>query len=91
MFGGNPKAAGVKDLLRLAPICYVTPQTAEWRHTLQDEFGTRIATLPFAEFSSVALDPAHLAKLIQAVAPGFELKRVDKALAAQLPSDTGNE
>jgi RimJ/RimL family protein N-acetyltransferase len=91
MLGGNPIAAGVKDLLRRAPIYYVTPQDNEWRCLIQDEFGTRISALPFTDYSSKSLDPARLAKLIWTVPPTFELKRIDKPLAEQLPSDIGNE
>jgi GNAT superfamily N-acetyltransferase len=91
MLGGRPMAAGVKDLLRLAPIYYVTPQNNEWRRLLQDEFGARISVLPFTVFSSVSLDPGHFAKLIRILLPTFELKRIDKPLAEQLPSDIGNE
>ena len=91
ILGGNPNAAGVKDLLHLAPIGYVTPQTDEWRHTLQDEFGTHVRTLAFVEFSAVALDRAHLARLTGTLPAPFELKRIDRALAEQLPTDMGNE
>ena len=91
MLGGNPNAAGVKDLLHLAPIGYVTPQTAEWRHALQDELGTTLRALPFIDFSAVALDPAHLMRLAGALPALFELKSIDRALAEQLPADIGNE
>jgi len=91
MLGGNPNAAGVKDLLHLAPIGYVTPQTAEWRYTLQDEFGTQLKVLPFTELSAVALDRAHLVRLAGALPAPFELKRIDRALAEQLPTDIRNK
>ena len=91
MLGGNPNATGVKDLLHLAPIGYVTPQTAEWRDTLQSEFGTHLRTLPFTDLSAVALDRAHLVRLTGALPALFELKRIDRALAEQLPADMGNE
>jgi len=90
LLGGNPLAAGVKDLLRLAPIGYVTPQTDEWRRILQDKLGAGMTALPFTDFSPVALDPTHLARLIRTVPPTFELKRIDKPLAEQLPSDLCN-
>jgi len=91
MLGGDPNAAGVKDLLHLAPISYVTPQTAEWRRTLQDEFGTHLRVLPFVDFSAIALDRARLLRLITALPAPFELKRIDQPLAEQLPTDIGNE
>jgi hypothetical protein len=77
MLGGNPTAAGVKDLLRLAPISYVTPQTAGWRRTLQDEFGARMAALPFRDFSAVALDRAHLRVLHSSPEQDRECGHVD--------------
>jgi GNAT superfamily N-acetyltransferase len=91
MLGGKSTAMGVKDLLRLAPIRYVTPQTAEWRRILQDEFGSRLTVLPFTDFSTVDLDPARLMGLIWSLPPGFELKRLDQSLAEQLPADIGNK
>ena len=91
MFGGNSVAVDVKELLQLAPICYVTPQNDEWRRLLQDEFSARITVLPFTGFSSGSLDLAHLAKLIGVLPSAFELKQIDKPLAEQLPSDIGNE
>jgi len=91
MLGGNPIAAGVKDLLRLAPISYVTPQTVEWRIVLEDEFGARMLVLPFTNFSPMALDQAHLAGLIKTLPSAFELKRIDRTLAEQLLVDMENE
>jgi GNAT superfamily N-acetyltransferase len=90
VLGGNPHAPGVVPLLRLAPIAYVTPQTTEWRRTLQDELGIPMMALPFTVFSAATLDKAHLARLLGTLAPVFELKRIDKTLARQLPLDTGN-
>jgi hypothetical protein len=90
MLAGDPCAPGVKDLLRLAPVAYVTPQTAAWRQTLQEAFGKQFIALPFVDFSTKELDLAHLEKLIETLPAGFELKRLDRELAEQLPADTGN-
>jgi len=91
MLGGNPRAAGVRDLLRVASVHYVTPQTAEWRATLEGEFGPWLSTLPFVEFSAAALDRAHLLAFSRALPAGFELRCVDQALAERLPADLGND
>jgi len=91
MLGGDSGAVEVKDLLHCAPIYYVTPQSNEWRDLLQTEFGDSMSALSFTDFSSVSLDCVHLAKLIEAIPPTFELKPIDRLLAAQLPSDIGNE
>lgn len=90
MLAGDPRAPDVKEFLRLEPIAYVTPQTAAWRQTLQEAFGERISALPFVDFSASALDLAHLEKLIETLPAGFEFQRLDRALAEQLPLDTGN-
>ncbi len=50
-----------------------------------------ISILPFTDFSSVSLDRIHLARLIGALPPVFELKRIDKTLAERLPDDMENE
>lgn len=91
ILGGNPNAAGARDLFHVAPIGYVTPQTAEWRQALQDEFGPHLRTLPFIEFSTVALDRAHLVGLAGTLPALFKLERVDRALAERLPVDMDNE
>jgi hypothetical protein len=91
MLAGNPMAAGVKDLLRLAPIEYVTPQNDDWRRLLQDEYGTRTSVLPFTDFSPASLDAGHLVRLVWTLPAGFELERIDRPLAERLSSDTGNE
>lgn len=91
MLGGDAAAAGARDLLRRAPISYVTPQDDAWQSLLQSEFGTRVSVLPFTSFSTQSLDPARLARLMEAIPPTFELKRIDKPLAERVPADVGNE
>ena len=91
ILGGDPDAAGAKDLLHLASIDFVTPQSAAWRRFLLDEFGAGVKILRFVEFSSHALDRSHLHGIIRGLAPDFMLERVDRALAERLSPDTGNE
>jgi RimJ/RimL family protein N-acetyltransferase len=91
MLGGNAAAAGARDLLHRAPISYVTPQDREWRSLLQSEFGTRVSVLPFTSFSTQSLDPARLARLMGAIPPNLELRRIDKPLAERVPADIENE
>jgi len=91
ILAGDPAAPAARDLLRLAPISYVTPQTDGWRRLLQDEFGPCISTLTFTDFSAVSLDPAHLASLVQTLPAGFELRRIDRAYLQHLPMEMGNE
>jgi GNAT superfamily N-acetyltransferase len=90
LLGGDPGAAGVTDLLHLAPISYVTPQSDEWRRRLKDEFGARVSALPFVDFSTVSLDPIHLARLAQLAPPRLDLVPIDRSLVEQLPSDMEN-
>ncbi len=91
MLGGNPEATAVTVLLRHAPIYYVTPGNDEWRRALEDEFGEKVVSLRFTEFSSRSLDENHLAGLVQSLAAGFELRKVDRELAERLPLDMNNE
>ena len=91
ILGGNPKAKSAKSLLHLAPINYVTPQDDEWRRLLQNEFSGHIYEISFTAFSPKNLDMSHLEDLISAKPNAFELKRIEKPLAEQMPSDVGNE
>lgn len=91
LLGGDPGAAAAQALLAVAPIYYVTPETDGWRWALRKAFGEGITALPFTPFSWQSLDTAHLAELARRVPPGFELKRVDAAVAERLPGDMGND
>jgi len=91
MLGGNPSADDVQELLLRAPVYYVTPQDDGWRQKLLDVFASRISKLTFIDFLSTSLDPRRLTQLVRVLPPGYELKRIDKLLAKQLPSDIGNE
>jgi len=91
MLGGNPLAVGAKDLLRIAPIQYVTPQDNEWRSLLQSEFGSRVSALPFTEFSSKTLRVNKLNKIILEIPPSYTLVQINKSLAERLTADIGNE
>ncbi|MCK4415409.1 MAG: GNAT family N-acetyltransferase [Candidatus Eisenbacteria sp.] len=91
MLGGNPGATAVVALLRRAPISYVTPENAGWRRALKHEFGDRISAIGFTEFLSRSLDENRLTELSQTLPAGSELKRLDRRLAEQLPSDLAND
>jgi GNAT superfamily N-acetyltransferase len=91
ILGGDPGATAVTALLRHAPIYYVTPGNDEWRQVLEDEFGERVVTLRFTDFSPRSLDQNRLAELHRSLAEGFELRKVDRELAERLPTETGNE
>ncbi|MEE9518185.1 MAG: GNAT family N-acetyltransferase [Candidatus Adiutricales bacterium] len=91
MLGGDPDTVGVKELLQVAPVQYVTPQNDKWQNLLEDEFGVRISKLPFTDFSAFSLDPNRLAEIIRNIPSPFRLKQIDKPLAEKLPSDVGNE
>lgn len=91
MLGGNPYATGVTAVLNHAPIDYVTPQNDGWRQRLQDAFGERIASLSFTTFSAAGLEPPHLKNLVAMLAPGFELRQINRSMATQLPADLDND
>jgi GNAT superfamily N-acetyltransferase len=91
LLGGDPGSAATRDLLRLAPIHFVTPQTRDWRSRLQHEFGTRIAVQPFTDFSAASIDPLHLTDLIEGISHGFRLRQIDRPLVEKMPADLGND
>jgi hypothetical protein len=90
MFGGDPHAPALKELLCYAPICYVTPETSKWRKILQNEFGNRISLLEFTEFSSSSLNRSHLVELTRTLPEAYELRRINSQLAERLPSAIEN-
>lgn len=47
--------------------------------------------LPFTDFASGALEPAHLARLSAHIAPDVELLTIDRLLAERLPADLDND
>ena len=91
MLAGDPAATAARELIHLAPISYVTPQTNEWRRLLEEEFAGRIAALPFTDFSPAGLDPARLAHLVQQLDSTLALRRIDDALAERLPAALEND
>ncbi len=91
MLGGDPASPLVKDLLRRAPITYITPQTAEWKQTLVDELSPRVTAMPFTSFSADALEMEHLISLIKTLPAIYQIRQIDKVLAERVPSDIGNE
>jgi GNAT superfamily N-acetyltransferase len=90
-FGGDPDSPAARELLRYAPIDWVTPETDAWRAFLEAEFAGRIRRICFVELSVEGLDPGQLDKLAQALPPGFTVARIDAELAEALIRDLGKQ
>jgi GNAT superfamily N-acetyltransferase len=90
LLGGDPKADQVIDLLRCAPIVYVTPENQVWRDVLEREFAGRIQTLTFTEYLPHRLDALHLARLSVRVTPDYLIERVDSVLVERVEKELGN-
>ncbi|MEI6171100.1 MAG: GNAT family N-acetyltransferase, partial [bacterium] len=88
---GDPDLPAARELLRCAPIDWVTPETDAWRAVLEAEFAGRIRRIRFVEFSAEGLDPGQLDKLAQALPPGFTVARIDAELAEALIRDLGKK
>jgi GNAT superfamily N-acetyltransferase len=87
--GGDPDLPAARELLRYAPIDWVTPETDAWRAFLEAEFAGRIRRIRFVEFSAEGLDPGQLDELAQALPPNFTVARIDAELAEALIRDLG--
>jgi len=86
---GDPASPPARDLVRYAPIDWVTPETDAWRDVLEAEFAGRIRRIRFVELSAEELDPGQLDELAQALPPGFTVARIDAELAEALIRDLG--
>ena len=86
---GDPASPSARDLVRYAPIDWVTPETDAWRGFLETEFAGRIRRIRFVELSAKELDPGQLDTLAQALPPDFTVARIDAELAEALIRDLG--
>ncbi len=89
--GGDPDLPAARELLRYAPMDWVTPETDAWRALLEAEFAGRIRRIRFVELSAEELDPGQLDELAQALPPGFTVARIDAELAEALIRDLGKQ
>jgi GNAT superfamily N-acetyltransferase len=88
---GDPASPAARDLVRYAPIDWVTPETDAWRGFLEAEFAGRIRRIRFVELSAEELDPGQLDTLAQALPPGFTVARIDVEFAEALMRDLGKQ
>ncbi|MCX6095032.1 MAG: GNAT family N-acetyltransferase [Candidatus Bipolaricaulota bacterium] len=86
-FAGDPAGTDAEALVRCAPIDWVTPETDAWRVLLKRTFANRIRVIPFVTFSSASLDVGAVEHLVRSVPKGYELRRLDAALANCLLAD----
>jgi GNAT superfamily N-acetyltransferase len=88
---GNPASPAARDLVRHAPIDWVTPETDAWRAVLETEFAGRIRRIRFVELSSASLDASRLKALSRALPKGYELTQLNAELAEALIRDLGKQ
>jgi len=89
--GGDPASPAARDLVRHAPIDWVTPETGAWRGFLETEFAGRIRRIRFVELSSASLDAGQLEALSRALPKGYDLARLNAELAEALIRDLGKQ
>jgi GNAT superfamily N-acetyltransferase len=89
MFGGEAESAGAQPLVETAarPRELVYGRDPEWRRLILDVHGERVRDRPMREFDPSALDRGELARLETGLPHGFELRRLDLALAQQLDTE----
>ena len=83
-FAGDAAASAVLDLLRSAPVDWVTPETDAWRAALERAFPGRIRAISFVTFSSATLDTHALDRLAHSLPSEYALLRLDAELAERL-------
>jgi GNAT superfamily N-acetyltransferase len=89
--GGDPASPSARDLVRHAPIDWITPETDAWRAFLEAEFAGRIRRIRFAELSAAGLDAGQLEARSRALPKGYELARLNAELAEALIRDLGKQ
>jgi hypothetical protein len=89
--GGDPASPSARDLVRHAPIDWITPETDAWRAFLEAEFAGRIRRIRFAELSAAGLDAGQLEARSRALPRGYELARLNAELAEALIRDLGKQ
>lgn len=90
LLGGDPYAPACMEIIRCAPIHFVTPENALWQSVLQQAFAERYALLPFVEYKSAPANITHLDALIATIPAGYALQAIDASLAARVPDEIGN-
>jgi GNAT superfamily N-acetyltransferase len=88
---GDPASATARDLVRHAPIDWVTPETDAWRALLEAEFAGRIRRIDFVELAATSLDAGRLEALSHALPKGFTLAGLDAQLTEALIRDLGKQ
>ncbi|MDD5659736.1 MAG: GNAT family N-acetyltransferase, partial [Actinomycetota bacterium] len=91
VFAGDCTAKKTLDLVRQAPIHFVTPENESWKNILCNEFQGRISSLHFSEYSLFSKDETLLKEMIDKLPKNYKLKPLDKSLCMHLGSDIGNK
>ena len=88
-FGGDPSLPEARRLVETAaaPRELVYGQDPAWRRLILDVHGPRVSDRPMRTFDPSRLSGPVLQRMEDALPEGFELRRFDAALAAQLDRD----
>jgi len=89
VFGGDPGSAGARRLVAGAarPRELVYGNDPAWRRLIQDVHGETVGDRPMRDFDAAELNPGALRAMEAALPAGFELRRLDAALAGQLDAE----
>lgn len=89
VFAGDAGSPGARRLVASAagPRELIYGNDPAWRELILEVFGERVFDRPMEEFDPSALDDASLAAVEATLPAGFELRRLDAALAAQLDAE----
>ncbi len=91
IFAGNPNCKGLKQLLDIALIKFVTPKDEGWAKKLKDIFKERISPLLFTENIPSTIAQSKLADIVNALSDEYQLLKIDSKNAEKVVADTGNE
>lgn len=89
IFGGDAAASRASELVAevAPPRELLVPDDQAWRDLLALAHGARLTDRPMRTFSTHTLERERLRAMAEDVPGGFELRRLDVALAEQLSSD----
>lgn len=87
ILGGDPQHPKALDLIRYKPIHFVSPESTEWSRLIKSEYGEKIIPLTFTAFYGPLLDAQYLKSLTGKPPSGYEMRKMNLPLAAQLLKD----
>ncbi len=88
---GNSDSICINDIIKVAPIYYVTPQNTEWETKLRSIYENRINVINFINYTPNDIKKDHLRKIIDCLDPSYQIKQIDNDLAKRVEVDIENE